>query len=121
MARRAGNRATICWPSQGGSSADPVTDRRPCPATPSRAVSAAIIRDGKVLVVRRARPPAAGLYTLPGGGVEVGETLLEAVGRGVRGENAPVIQPAGLAGQFGAIPRGGAGPVGTEFVYFAFA
>ena len=54
---------------------------RTYPATPILAVSAAIIRDGKVLIVRRARPPAGGLYTLPGGGVEVGETLIEAVVR----------------------------------------
>jgi len=42
------------------------------------AVSAAIFRNGRVLIVRRARPPADGLYTLPGGGVELGETLEQA-------------------------------------------
>ena len=61
-----------------------MAERRTYPATPVLAVSAAIIRDGKVLIVRRARPPAGGLYTLPGGGVEVGETLIEAVVREVR-------------------------------------
>ena len=42
---------------------------RTYPTRPYLAVSAAIFRDGKVLIVRRARPPAHGLYTLPGGGV----------------------------------------------------
>ena len=65
-----------------------MTEGRSYPARPILAVSAAIIRGGKVLVVRRARPPAAGLYTLPGGGVEVGETLIEAVRREVREETA---------------------------------
>jgi 8-oxo-dGTP pyrophosphatase MutT (NUDIX family) len=48
---------------------------RTYPTRPYLAVSAAIFRDGRVLIVRRARPPAHGLYTLPGGGVELGETL----------------------------------------------
>ena len=40
---------------------------RTYPHRPYLAVSAANIRDGKVLVVRRARKPALGIYTLPGG------------------------------------------------------
>ena len=63
-----------------------MTDERTYPKRPYLAVSAAIIRDGKVLVVRRARKPALGVYTLPGGGVETGETLIEAVTREVREE-----------------------------------
>jgi len=54
-------------------------DTRSYPTRPYLAVSAAIFRDGRVLIVRRARPPAHGLYTLPGGGVELGETLEQAV------------------------------------------
>ena len=65
---------------------------------PYLAVSAAIFRDGRVLIVRRARPPAHGLYTLPGGGVELGETLEEAVIREVREETAPDVAPLALAG-----------------------
>ena len=61
---------------------------RTYPTRPYLAVSAAIFRDGKVLIVRRARPPANGLYTLPGGGVELGETLEEAVIREVKEETA---------------------------------
>jgi ADP-ribose pyrophosphatase YjhB (NUDIX family) len=58
-----------------------MADGRSYPTRPILAVSAAIIRDGKVLIVRRARPPAGGLYTLPGGGVEVGESFGEALRR----------------------------------------
>ena len=56
-----------------------MSDVRAYPERPYLAVSAAIIRDSKVLVVRRARKPALNLYTLPGGAVELGETLHEAV------------------------------------------
>ncbi|WP_371418410.1 NUDIX hydrolase [Methylocapsa sp. S129] len=38
----------------------------------------AVFRDGKALVARRARAPLLGLYSLPGGVVEIGETLHEA-------------------------------------------
>jgi ADP-ribose pyrophosphatase YjhB (NUDIX family) len=98
-----------------------VTNRRTYPATPILAVSAAIIRDGKVLIVRRARPPAAGLYTLPGGGVEVGETLVEAVVREVREETALAVEPVALAGYREAIARDGDGRVERHFVILPFA
>jgi ADP-ribose pyrophosphatase YjhB (NUDIX family) len=85
------------------------------------AVSAAIIRDGKVLIVRRARPPAGGVYTLPGGGVEVGETLVEAVVREVREETALAIEPVALAGYREAIARDGDGRIERHFVILPFA
>jgi ADP-ribose pyrophosphatase YjhB (NUDIX family) len=51
------------------------------PARPILAVSAAVFRDGRVLVARRAREPMLGRFSLPGGVVEAGETLEEAVAR----------------------------------------
>ena len=51
------------------------------PPRPILAVSVAVFREGRVLVGRRARPPMAGRFSLPGGVVEVGETLVEAAGR----------------------------------------
>ena len=56
-------------------------DDRLFPARPILAVSAAVFRDGRVLLVRRARAPMIGHFSLPGGVVEVGETLAEAVAR----------------------------------------
>jgi 8-oxo-dGTP diphosphatase len=70
-----------------------MTDARSYPDRPFLAASAAIVRGGKVLVVRRARPPAGGLFSLPGGVVEVGETLHEAVAREVREETSLTIEP----------------------------
>jgi len=98
-----------------------VTDRRTYPAAPILAVSAAIVRDRKVLIVRRARPPARGLYTLPGGGVEVGETLVEAVVREVREETALVVEPVALAGYREAIARDDDGRIERHFVILPFA
>ncbi len=99
-----------------------MADGRTYPARPILAVSAAIIRDGKVLIVRRApRPPAAGLYTLPGGGVEVGETLAEAVVREVLEETALTIEPVALAGYREHIVRDADGRIERHFVILPFA
>jgi ADP-ribose pyrophosphatase YjhB (NUDIX family) len=98
-----------------------VADRRTYPTAPVLAVSAAIIRNGKVLIVRRARPPAGGLYTLPGGGVEVGETLVEAVAREVREETGLTVEPVALAGYREAIVRDHDGRIERHFVILPFA
>jgi len=60
----------------------------------------AIIRDdaGRLVVVRRGRPPGAGLWSIPGGRVEAGESDVEAVRREVREETGlrvDVQAPAG--------------------------
>lgn len=94
---------------------------RAYPDRPFLAVSAAIIRDGRILIVRRARAPAFGVYTLPGGVVEAGETLTEAVTREVREETALVIEPIGLAGHREAILRDKDNRVERHFVILAFA
>jgi 8-oxo-dGTP diphosphatase len=94
---------------------------RTYPTRPYLAVSAAIFRAGRVLIVRRAQPPAHGLYTLPGGGVELGETLEQAVIREVREETALEIEPLALAGYRQFIARDDAGKVERHFVILPFA
>jgi 8-oxo-dGTP diphosphatase len=98
-----------------------VADSRTYPNRPYLAVSAAIVRDGKVLVVRRARKPALNLYTLPGGGVEIGETLSEAVTREVREETGLAVEPVALAGEREVIVRDAQGQVERHFVILCFA
>ena len=98
-----------------------MADARSYPERPFLAASAAIVRDGKILVVRRARPPANGLYTLPGGVVEVGETLIEAVAREVREETALEIEPVALAGFRETIVRDADSRVERHFIILCFA
>ncbi|MDP3692716.1 NUDIX hydrolase [Bradyrhizobium sp.] len=88
------------------------------PSHPQLAVSAAIFRDGKVLLVRRARSPARGSYSLPGGRVEFGETLHTALHREVDEETALKIRIAGLAGWREVVP-GISG--GGHYVIMSFA
>ena len=98
-----------------------IANARTYPTRPYLAVSAAIFRDGRVLIVRRARPPAHGLYTLPGGGVELGETLEQAIIREVREETGLEIAPLALVGFREAIARDAAGRVERHFVILPFA
>jgi ADP-ribose pyrophosphatase YjhB (NUDIX family) len=98
-----------------------LNDVRTYPTRPFLAVSAAIFRDGKVLVVRRARKPALNLYTMPGGVVEAGETLTEAAAREVREETSLQIEVLGLAGHREAVVRDAQGRVERHFVIMCFA
>jgi len=71
---------------------------------PQLAVSAVIFRDGKVLLVRRARSPGKGFYSLPGGRVEHGESLHQALAREVDEETGLRIDIVGLAGWREVLP-----------------
>ena len=86
---------------------------------PQLAVSAGIFRDGKILLVRRAREPSKGIYTFPGGRVEFGESLTEALAREIREETGLTIEIVGLIGYREALPAktGGHG----HFVILPFA
>jgi 8-oxo-dGTP diphosphatase len=88
------------------------------PARPQLAVSAVIFRDGKILLVRRARSPAKGFYSLPGGRVEFGESLHDALHREVREEAGLKIEIVGLAGWREVLP-GTTG--GGHYVIMSFA
>jgi len=98
-----------------------MSDLRKYPERPFLAVSAAIVRDGKVLVVRRARHPALNLYTLPGGVVEIGETLADAVRREVREETSLEVEPVALAGHREVIVRDAQDRVERHFIIMCFA
>ena len=96
-------------------------DPRAYPERPILAVSAAIIRDGRVLLARRNRGPAYGLWTLPGGVVEAGETLTEALIREIDEETRLTIEPVALAGHREVLVRDDAGKVERHFVILCFA
>lgn len=79
------------------------------PQHPQLAVSAAIFRGGNLLLVRRARSPAKGFYSLPGGRVEFGESLQAALHREVDEETGLNIEIVGLAGWREVLPSASGG------------
>lgn len=88
------------------------------PAHLQIAVSAAIFRDGKVLLTRRARSPAKGFYSLPGGRVEFGESLHHALSREVDEETGLEIEIISLAGWREVLP---AAPGAGHYLIMSFA
>jgi ADP-ribose pyrophosphatase YjhB (NUDIX family) len=88
------------------------------PPHPQLAVSGAIFRDDRILLVRRAGSPAKGFYSLPGGRVEFGESLHAALHREVDEETGLTIDIVGLAGWREVLP-GTSG--GGHYLIMSFA
>lgn len=61
-------------------------------------VGAVAVRDNVILVVKRGRAPSKGLWSLPGGRVEWGETMAEALRREVEEETGLEVEVGTLAG-----------------------
>ena len=68
-----------------------MADNREHPDRPVVGVGAVVVKDDQVLLIRRGKPPRAGEWSLPGGGVELGETTEAAVLREVREETGLAV------------------------------
>jgi len=73
------------------------SNSRRYPARPVVGVGALIFQQGEVLLVERGREPMKGQWSLPGGGVETGERLEDAITREVREETGLEIVPVQVA------------------------
>lgn len=73
--------------------------------SPIPAVAGVIVRDGEILLVRRAAEPSKGKWSIPGGCVEWGETLAEALKREVREETGFEIEVGDVAGVYDLAQR----------------
>jgi|SRR6185369_1241268 ADP-ribose pyrophosphatase YjhB (NUDIX family) len=72
------------------------TVQREFPETPLFGVGAVIVESGRVLLVRRGQQPLKGKWSLPGGMLELGESLLSGVAREVREETGLEVEPIEL-------------------------
>jgi 8-oxo-dGTP diphosphatase len=83
------------------------TMRREFPEAPLVGVGAVIVEDGRVLLVRRGTEPMLGQWSLPGGMLEVGESLTAGVVREVREETGLMVEPLELVELLDRIHREG--------------
>ncbi|HZH12124.1 MAG TPA: NUDIX hydrolase [Microvirga sp.] len=98
-----------------------MTSDRFYPSRPILAASVAVIRDGCILLAARGKPPSEGLYSLPGGMVEVGETLGEAALRELREEVGVEAELIGLIAPVEFIERDDGGHIKHHVVIAAHA
>ncbi len=83
-------------------------------------VGAVIVDGSRVLLVQRGRPPALGKWSIPGGLVDVGETVEAAVRREVAEECGLTVRLHGLVGFVDRIVRDSAGRVQYHYVLLDF-
>ena len=86
---------------------------REYPERPIIGVGAVIIEEGRVLLIQRGQVPLKGEWSLPGGALELGETLEEGVCREVLEETGLSIEPTRLIEVFDRISRDAEGRVRT--------
>lgn len=98
-----------------------MSESRLYPARPMLAASVAVLRDDRVLLAARARPPLDHIWSLPGGLVEPGETLAEAALRELEEETGVEAELIGLIRPIEYIERDPDGRIRHHFVICAHA
>jgi 8-oxo-dGTP diphosphatase len=93
---------------------------REYPDNPLVGVGAVIVRDSRVLLIRRGQAPLLGEWSLPGGVLECGETLREATIREVREETGLIVETGELLGVYERVIRSDDGRVRYHYVLIDF-
>ncbi len=84
-----------------------LTQSNPLRVTPT--CCACIVHEGRLLMIQRATEPSKGQWSFPGGHIELGETVLEAIRREVQEEVGLDVEPAGVFQIYDWIVRDGDG------------
>ncbi len=90
--------------------------KRDYPDRPIIGVGAVIVSQGRVLLVRRATEPLKGEWSVPGGALELGETLHDGLRREVLEETGLAVEPHGVLEVFDSIFRDDQGSTQYHYV-----
>jgi 8-oxo-dGTP diphosphatase len=94
--------------------------KREYPDVPLIGVGAVVVDAGRVALVRRGQPPLLGEWSIPGGVLEVGETLREGAMREAREETGLIVDAGELLGIFERLVPGDDGRVRYHYVLMDF-
>ena len=94
--------------------------KRLYPDQPVVGVGAVVFKGDEVLLVRRGKEPALGEWSLPGGAVEVGETLAEALHRELKEETGIEVEILGLSAFLDRIFPDAEGKISYHYVLLDF-
>jgi ADP-ribose pyrophosphatase YjhB (NUDIX family) len=93
---------------------------REYPAHPVVGVGAVVVRDGKALIIKRAHEPRKGEWSLPGGLLELGESLQDAARREIKEETGLDIEVGPVIETFDRVHRDDQGRIRYHFVIVDF-
>jgi 8-oxo-dGTP diphosphatase len=93
---------------------------REYPAQPVVGVGAVVVREGRALIIKRAHEPRKGEWSLPGGHVDLGESLFDAVRREVKEETGLEVHPGPIIETFDRVHRDPDGRIRYHFVIVDF-
>jgi 8-oxo-dGTP diphosphatase len=93
---------------------------REYPEHPVVGVGAVVVRDGKALIIKRAHEPRKGEWSLPGGLLELGESLQDAARREIKEETSLDIEVGPVIETFDRVHRDEQGKIRYHFVIVDF-
>lgn len=93
---------------------------RDYPSAPVAAVGGVVLDGEQVLLVKRALPPRQGEWSLPGGRLELGESLVDGVRREVKEETGLEVAVGAMVEAFDRVHRDEAGAIRYHFVIVDF-